>query len=592
MEKQKWENCFGPAPAAFERSVLQALQQKSKKKRKSRLPLWGAVAGIAALTACAVLIAGGALRRPDAMARPEMTATGRVPPALSVSPKGGFFVGAEHRSTVGFPRAFTGRVRSDDRLTLFLEEDLYQEELAEILWETARSDLERLAAFLQVECAPCRIYVVRELVGGEMQGRQGSLYCTAEQLTGGEYQELLPRALTGCAPWQSLGLCVAYRQQAPVNKPLTSYYRTADSLDMLSLSPFWFNRKYANVKEICLARNTAIAFTAWLLEQEDVTAFLDKTPGDAERTAWLASIGVDRVYRDAWPGAEEPFDISDGGAYGAVAEDRVFNMIFYLGSGSTEDTPTAMRKALYRAHRGTEAILRTAAELAPDYAPRMEAALQEGQPLRVYTGCTGKLGVNGRQMNVAYANSFLSALISEVLLPGTEDYRTRWALEGLCGNWGTLFYPDETVLQDFRAALAEVLPYADDAAVRLSLDYALQLQAALWLEDHGGLFSASIGTIVDAAAWFEGQAEEKYTVTQHAREYFRTALPAEPPENGLGYCYESTGFVRYLADRLGLNAVLRYCFDQPMDFETAFGLTYAEAYADWRGTLEQIYGGN
>ena len=491
-----------------------------------------------------------------------------------------FAVIGQHEATAALPRDFVYVAQADAQVTLAVERALFKGNRGPVLLEAVRADVAETAAFLGEGARPCEIFVVQKLDGSAPICTGSRIYCTLEQAQAGAYRDLLPRAMTGCADWQLQGF-YAYRagEQADT-AALAAYYQAAEDLDQLSLSPLWFNEKLASAEEIARSQATRTALSAWLIARDGVAAFLQTAYGDDARTAWLHAIGVARDYADAYPGVEEHFEFLENKRY-IQAQSKDWRLTLYI---VPNHTPDRLRRFLYHAYTGTHQMLEAVQEQASTYYERFSAGLLTGTNISVYYDRETTSVTQGRIVhmvnNPAYFHELLHALIP---FPTYASYAPGWAYEGLSDSFTAVLGVDGTLADEFIQQVLQYLLDNPDAGLRASQDYDNMWRAAAqYFDAHGG---------VDGVTWYECVrylAYEETTLGVGTRQYERYPALMRKEGNEL---FESQGVMLtdYMIDHYGLEAFLRYLYDQPLSFRDCFGVEYEQVKSDFLAELVQYF---
>lgn len=496
-----------------------------------------------------------------------------------------FQPGEPHASTLEFRQYFETLSAVQGNHTLSIAARIYDEALAQKLYETIAADLNVIAQKLglsQEGFSPHTVYVVERLVNGSME-RQGSrVYCKAEQIESGAYRPLLICAALGTEEyWMGVGLAGYIFGDVVDDERLRQYYASAEDLNLLSLSVPYFLPDFATEEELAIARDTAISLCQYAVEHHGYEALL-ADDGVTLRRAWL---GVERGYDDPYHQALQNYRFCASAQHTAIAVNGYGHSVYLK---PMEDMTTAHDLCMFLCDmvKGPETLFALLDEQSSEYADLIRSRYEE--EMRIYCGNNdGSYAVpEHREIRLALAAGFMHEL-GHVLVPpvnGANAYTTMWQYEGLCNYLNYEVYPFYAVKWQYHQALH----LFKDMEVPQSPNHPFMIRAVEMY-----LRNAPLPECVE-------QTEPMLYVQTMA------LVPLLYPDDAAGSAWaksiqdfyqglrsengneltdmQACALTDYLIDRWGLTTFLTFCQGEE-SFEDAFGITYAEANEAWRQQL-------
>jgi hypothetical protein len=428
------------------------------------------------------------------------------------------------------------------------------------------------------------VYLVEETPTGEILRTGEMIYCTPDDVIEGAYQHALVRAYTGLErPWKIAGAYAASFGDEIDRERLAVYYDNEENFAMLSLFDTYFMEEFADNSTLAIANDTAADFTAFLLAEYGPDAFFQPVGLTDYRQEWLNALGISAVYEpkynlrffeDAQYSSSEDYPLI------ITTDNRV-----YAFTGNFVDTPEPILQILSFYPAGMETVLDYIENNAPTYHSQIEPEWEEtisyyfdGDLMGFYSDRSK------RSFHVArpsVLNMFLETF--SYFIPEVKGETQIWKNLGLGGYlYSVADVPDQNFFDYF-----EVLPdeLSGDNAIYHSQvrDYYLahaEYPASVNDLDIGLLFeSMAIGTLSNPNLEFQYPQMSAMSIAETSREERKYQ---SYPGNDLTYP-EAYLFTKYLVDTYGLEAMLTYCTTySPLAFENIFGLSYADAFADFR----------
>ncbi len=499
-----------------------------------------------------------------------------------------FQTGEPHASTLEFRQYFETMSAVRGNHTLSIAARIYNEALAQKLYETVDADLNAIAKKLSIspeQFAPHTVFVVERLVNGSMERQENRVYCKAEQIENGAYRPLLICAVLDTEEyWLGVGLAGYIFGDVVEHEHLRQYYASVEELNLLSLSIPYFLPDFATEEELTIACDTAISLCQYAVEHHGYEALL-ADDGVALRREWLAWMGVEREYDDLYYQVLQRYRFRAASQYTAVAVNDYGHSV-YLKPMEDMSTAHDLRMFLYDMMKGPETLFALVDMQAPDYATLIRSRY-EGE-MRIYCGHeNGSYAVpEYREIRLALAAGYMHEL-GHMLVPavnGANAYTTMWQYEGLCHYMNYKVYPFYAVKWQCHQALhlfknMEVpqspnhpfmmravemylrnapLPESVEQTAPMLYIQTMALVPLLYPDDAAG------------AAWSKS---------------IQSFYPGLRSENGNELTeMQACALTDYLVDRYGLATFLTFCQGEE-SIEDVFGITYAEANEAWRQRL-------
>jgi len=491
-----------------------------------------------------------------------------------------FTEGTPHSSHMDYRQYFETLSAEAGECTLSIAKDAYQEERAAQLYAQVAADEAALATLGAIR--PHTVYVVKKPLAG-LQRIDSAIYCSAAQVLDGSYRPWLAEAALGVETWRAVGLAGYVCGDTADDSALSAWYVNDAHDDMLSLFKAYFVPEFAAEDELHMARQTAMALTAYIIREAGLEAAL-MADAAAYIPGWLASLGIDRAYADPYEGLLDGYTWTHNQFYPLI-DTSPKGDVFKMNPLSYDmTTPAQVRIALCDLELAVDAILAGVLRDAPDWyavlAKHYEAPI------------TYEFGDNKGYSHTYWANRRIEvgaavSLIHEtahMMTPCEIDrisrYMDQWKVEAIAEHLTLTYYPGlaekELVwswLQD-----DEILALDDpeeraywEKSREVYLRYAPMPEAP---ED----VNAKLYMRADVVAI----QELEMALRTISGVYAGSGSASLDAVNGNELSYtEAEWLASYLINRHGLSTFLHYCLDEGVSFEAAFGLPYEAAKADW-----------
>ena len=485
------------------------------------------------------------------------------------------YTNEEHLATEFYPQTFSVRAFRTDQCSLFIQTSIFDDILSTSIIDEVTQTVSSFKEFLNIDISPIEIYIVKEPANGAIQVLDNRLYCTAQDIMKRTYTKYLASSMTQCEYWKSIGLNGLFLQEIISGGALSAFYNGLEDMDILSLSPFWFNDSLTSAEEKRYAEETALSLTQFLTERDGMETFLTTDYMDIDRTQWLQSIGVNKEYNDIYQNIESRFILMPSKTYDVSAISQKYNMAYNIVSITGQsDSPTLVRCFLYEAENMVEEVLNWISREAPEYYERCSNNLQFGS--RVY------VNLDGTRSTVKINHIFLKSYINfadqfmYILVPvKTYEYNTPlWVYNGLYGAVSMRF-SSERMDAYYQSWLKYALENYSDSSHNQDKDInELLYYAACMLGTNDFLDNVGTADVFDAFALCQLDHDFDDAVWQHH--------PVVRKDQGNELSdFQVASFTNYLINKYSLDKVLQFCFSQPIAFASVFGCTYKSAKDDW-----------
>lgn len=491
-----------------------------------------------------------------------------------------FTKGTPHTSQLDYRQYFETMSTEVGACTLSIAMDAYAQEIAAQLHDRLAADEAALSALAQVQ--PHTLYVVKKPMAG-MQRIGSAIYCTASQVLDGSYRSWLAEAAFQTERWQGVGLAGCAFGVAVDETALAVWYAEDQHDDMLSLFPAYFVTAFASEEEQRMAEQTAVSLMNYIIGQAGVEAALTAKPADWVQE-WLAAIGVDRAYGDPYAGLLDGYAYTHNQFYPLIATSPKGDVFKLKPLSYDMTTPAQVRMALCELEKGVDAILAGVQRDAPDWYPVL--AKNYEAPITYEFAANGSYSTTywaNRRIEVGAAISLIhetAHMLTPCKIDRISRYMDQWKAEGIAEHLTLTYYPGFGEKE-------EVWGYLQEEAIRAIEDpderayweksKELYLQYAPMPETPEDV-DVKLYLRADVVAVAELELELRTISDVYAGA--GSASLEEMNGNELSYT-EGEWLASYLIKRCGLSAFLHYCLDEGVSFEEAFGMSYAEAKADW-----------
>lgn len=487
-----------------------------------------------------------------------------------------------HKSHLDYRQYFKTMTATAGECTLHIAADAYDPAQAEEVYAHLAEDEAVLAELVPLR--PHAVYVVKKPLAG-MQCSGQSLYCTTQQVLDGSYRPWLVMAALGAERWQAVGLAgYAFGEEAD-ETALAAWYVDAAHDDMLSLFPAYFVEAFASTDEMCMAEQTALSVTDYIIRERGIAAVF--TADLAETVpGWLSSIGVERTYADPYAGLLADYTYTHNQFYPLIATSPRGDVFKLTPLEYDMTTPDRVRMALCELEKGMDAILEGIKRDAPDWYDRLAA--NYAAPITYEFNGDISNSVTywaARRVEIGAAFSLIHETV-HMMTPCVYDrisrYTDYWKAEAVAEYLSLTYYPGLIrQTDDWQYFQDEVLLSMKEEErayyERMRENY---LRHAPWPDtpqDVNEKLYWRLAVLTKNEMDMEG-----YSISDT---YIGAGSATMDEINGNELSYtEGEWLASYLINRHGLSAFLHYCMDEGVSFEAAFGMPYETAKTEWLET--------
>lgn len=462
------------------------------------------------------------------------------------------FVEGSHPRDDVYAATFQTQYATEGGMTLHVAAALFTEEIARQALAAVQADYAKIGKLLG-DAQPVTVYTVEQTIAGVPQVMGSEVFCTLDDIAGGQYRDSLARAALGSPfPWQGVGISRLAFEGAPDSKALKAYYGEEANLGTLSMFAPYFMPDFADADTVAMARDTAAAVTAFAIGK-DAKGFA-ASGGSAEvRQQWLENIGVSTVYpTDDVTLAVDRMTFDASGECPLILTGGVAR--FYITADNhLMHAPVEIYAAMREYFIGMNLTMTLIEQRAPEFYARV-APDYAANPVAVYYK-DYTISHASRQRAVFIEDSFaLCHEIVHIMLQPTLALEDRWLDEGLTTMFA-LPADGHALTEARRQAFLDVL-YADPQTLGLS-------PGDVILREH-------------ATKYYEMRAPRPTTSAEFDFALFYESvgagLLAEPNLQGVTLMMANTSFAERRAQAKGGTEPVR----PPKGSET---LTYPEALA-------------
>ncbi len=201
-------------------------------------------------------------------------------------------VESSHRREKDYMAAFNTHMLSVVPFTLHMENRIYEETALREYAKILLSDLSAFEEATGVKPSAVTVYLLESTLDGCPQVVGSQVFCSTEDFENGTYREALAGAVYSLpCVWQRVGLTdLVFGKETSIN--LKDYY--ADSTHSLtaSCSAIHLSPVLSDDETVLAARMTAKSLTAFVLENEDFSAFREYTDPGKLLPSWSNSLDI------------------------------------------------------------------------------------------------------------------------------------------------------------------------------------------------------------------------------------------------------------------------------------------------------------
>lgn len=493
------------------------------------------------------------------------------------------FQEGEHLENEVYGETFGTYSLDSAQFQLAIEAQLFEEESGLALYEQVLADHNALATLLE-SIQPLAIYIVAETPKDEVLLEGSTLYCTPEDILKGDYHKALVRAATGFnQPWKLAGIYgLAFGDPVDLNA-LVDYYSDSANHATLSLFAAYFYDESTDRSTLAIAEDTAVSFTEYLLTNYGAEAFSQPSGQSDYRQDWLNSIGVPTPYHQAYDLSfldDAQYASSEKYPLTITTPNRV-----YAFTGNLVDSPLPIVQLLAYYPTGIANLLNTLKEEAPTHYAQVQSAWEE--PLNIYfDGDLAGTYSEPAKRNLYFPGLGLQNLFYQTiifLLPPAKGETQIWKIYGLADYLYTLAdVPEVSYYNLFQISPDELI---GDNAKYLGEVQAYYLSRASYPEE---LEDFDFGLVYEAMA-MTTLSNPTLEITYPRIAAHPTAAWSNQENKYLAYSGnaltvpEAYLFTKYLVETYGLDEMMTYyTLSTTAAFENTFGLSYSEAFADFK----------
>ena len=500
------------------------------------------------------------------------------------------FEESEHHGNTHLPVTFATHRLTTDQFDLNIQNSLYDEESGLELYEQILSDYGTLSTLMEADQF-LEINIVEDETMGEILQDGTSIYCSANDVQNGAYRNALVQAYTGFDQlWKLAGVYgVAFGEEVDLDA-LREYYSDEANLDTLSLFPAYLMGEFAGHDLLSFAQDTATSITGLILAENGPGALYQPITQDQYRQEWLSSIGLSLAYQPNYDLTfleEAQYSSSDDYALIISTPNRTYSF-----TGNSADSPLLIMQVLAYYHSGMDNALVYLKENAPSRYAEIEADWEE--PFQFYFdgNLMGAYSEPSSRSFYAAAPSVQASFIETFyyLFPKDSGETQLWKNIGLSIYLFTRADVPDIGYYNFFLVSSDELE-GDNAIFHNAVQeyYLARAEYPETLDDFDfGLLYEALGVVTLSKSTLD-ITYPRIAAYPIAKWSNQEAKYLAFPGNSLTYP-EAYVFTKYLVETYGLEKMLDYnATYSAAAFENTFGLSYYEAFADFREayTLDQ-----
>ncbi len=505
-----------------------------------------------------------------------------------------------HIRSENYSAIFDMMSKTDGHLTVGVENKVWNEEKADIYFETIQSDYEKLIKAGGDKDKNINVYIVESTISGDVQVTDNAVHCTAENIENLAYRPFLTQAVFGFSQrWQREGLSdyIFGETQEKTDEEIKSYCQNDANQGILSLIPPYFSEDFATDTQIKFAKSAALSLTKYTLENLGMEEYLKTDNYSALLQPWLKNIGLTEIVAEDYSFSDRIKEDYSNSEYPMTL--IVDNMYFYLEPRQwaenadqlydffRRNVPTVddIKENLHK-HGLANYIKEFENEYVHVYISEVE-----GSKARPY---------HGNKISLSHASSFGHEIV-HIFIPEISNDANAYLSEGIAQYFGILseekYYLDA---EDNQIRFQEFVSAFKD--VDLENIEEKNLGAAQTLNEMRKYYSYSKSlpkTIdeFDLSLYFES-AGIVSLMNEHLRPGSQMFIPiseiaglsdnlAEYEGNHLSYV-EAQVFVAYLIDTYDALTVADVTSGKK-SFEEGFGKDYDTVFAEFMKVIEKKY---
>ncbi len=367
---------------------------------------------------------------------------------------------------------------------------------------------------------------------------------------------------------------------------LQEYYSDEANFRTLSLFPSYFFGVYTDHNTLETARDTASSLVKFIAAKEGPDALYQTISQTDYSQTWLESIGVNGTYQPVDDlGFLDEMDFSSSEDYTMVftSANRTFSF-----SDNFADSPTPMMYLLSNFNTGMKNVMAYIEDAAPGYYAQVEP-IWEAPIYFYFDGNLGRSYSEPSKASLYFPNYSLSNLIYETtlyLFPQPKGETQVWKSVGLAEYMFTMANVPDLGFYNYFSLSADDLTGDDALFLTAMQEYYLSKSdypETLNDIDNGLVYEAmAVVALSNPLLDIEYPRMATWSIAAYTNQENKYLAY---PGNSLTYP-EAYLFTKYLVDTFGLESMLDYCsYSSATAFEDTFGLSYFDAYADFRAAF-------
>ena len=493
------------------------------------------------------------------------------------------FQEVEHPGAELYSESFAAHVLTVPQFTLRIHDQIYEAESAQGLYDAILADYAVLSDLLAANRS-LEITLIPETPDGEVLSQGEALYCTPEDVLEGDYHAALVRAYTGFdQPWKLIGVEGLAFGKAVDQADLVDYYSDEENLTTLSLFPAYFVDSYTDRTTLSAAQDTAVSFTDYILTNAGAEALYQPIGQSDYRQAWLDSLGITTPWQLA-------FDLSflDDAQFSSSEDYPVIittdNRVYSFKDNAAED-PRAIMQILVYFHTGWENLITIFQTEAPVHYAQIEGLWKDTIHL-IFDSDFQRSYIDREERTIYFASTGSQTVFYSTfyfLFPESQNENQIWKQTGMADYvLSASGVSDRNYYAYFVTSPAELEGDNAEFLTEVQAYYSAQAPFPETVDDFDfGLFYEAMAMIplLHPSLNVEYPRIAEYSIakwTNQENKYLSYS------GNSLTYP-QAYLFTKYLVETYGLDTMLTYYeTSTTAAFENIFGLSYSEAFVDFR----------
>ena len=503
-----------------------------------------------------------------------------------------------HNRSDDYMAVFATHMLSADSFSVHMEDRVYEESALRESAKAIGRDLAEAANAAGTKGKEVTIYIVGETLSGSPMVLGTQVFCTPQDLSSGAYREQLLGAAYGLAGWQQAGFA-AYVFEEADEESLKAYYAEGGHDLTLSCSPVYMCPLLADEETVRAARQTARSLTAFIIEKEGFSSFCATLDHSRILSDWKQSMGLEDL-GDLPEGSSKAVSMKLSYPKHYVCALDVDNITFAIEENSFMKEADDLYTLICSYLAGMDMVLEQIEKEAPSV---IDIARQKyAEPFRIVmqdpTGHT-YAEIYRNEICLTKADPVWHETV-HLLLEQPTDESFAWQCEAVADYFSfaaaTRFEPDHTICKGYR----EYLDFFVLASSREAEADDLVFHNSVWnlyqtfcpkevtgYDDLEAYYHAyGISAIMLEGEIKRSQIRTKYDSSVASKRGDRNGRK-QNDGNALGYP-EAEAVFEYLAETYGIDEAVN-AYINGVSLQKAFGITYAELYAEARESYRKQY---